>query len=85
MNPNEVNHLDEERLVEVCKTYDQVQESLIAGALEDSGIHYVIQNYEDAVFTGAYEPDHGHSRILVFEHELDKAREIVENYQADNT
>ncbi|MGI6456612.1 MAG: putative signal transducing protein [bacterium] len=73
-----------ENLIPVCITNDQVQESLIAGALEQAGLHYVVQNFDDAVFTGTQEQVHGHSRILVFEHEIDKAREIVDSCQIEN-
>ena len=67
----------DENLVPVCTTNDEVHEALIKGALDDVGIRYVVQSFHDEAFDGLFEETHGHSRILVFEEDTEKAEEII--------
>ncbi|HOL92931.1 MAG TPA: DUF2007 domain-containing protein [bacterium] len=67
----------DENLVPVGTTNDEVHETLIKGALDDAGIRYVVQSFHDEAFDGLFEETYGHSRILVFEDDAEKAEEII--------
>ncbi|MGC9329033.1 MAG: hypothetical protein ACP5I1_15460 [Candidatus Hinthialibacter sp.] len=68
---------NDENLVPLCITEDEVHEAMIIGALNDAGIHHVVQGYHDEAFDGLFEQSRGHSRILVFEDDESKALEAI--------
>ena len=67
----------DEQLVIVYTTEDQVQESLIIGALEKAEIKYTVRSFEDSAYDGLFTRHYGHSQILVFEHDAEQAKLIV--------
>lgn len=76
----------DEKLVKV-KTYERMEEALLdQRVLTDSGIECSILNSLSAeILPMLYEVDEGIS-LLVFEHQENKAREILKDYhQADVT
>ncbi len=73
MNP------DQEELIQVGITEDDIHEAFITSALDDAGIHYVVQGYHDEAFDGLFESVKGHSRILVLEDDVTEAEEIVQS------
>lgn len=72
-----MNATNDENLIPLCITEDGVHEALIASALEEAEIEYVVQGYHDEAFDGLFEKTQGHSRILVLEEDETEAREIV--------
>jgi mannose/fructose/N-acetylgalactosamine-specific phosphotransferase system component IIB len=71
-NPNE-------NLVPAFTAEDDIQEALIRSALEDAEIEFVIQEYHDTAYDRIYEQIYGHSRILVLEHDMEKAQSIIKD------
>ncbi len=72
-------HPNQEDLIAVGVTEDDIHEALITSALDDAGIHYVVQGFHDEVFDGLFESGTGHSRISVLEEDVAEAEEIVKS------
>lgn len=72
-----------ENLVPVFDVGNQTEEALIRTALEESGIHFMIVERENLeVFQS--EPFYHHSQVRVLEHEVEKAKEIIEQALGDD-
>ena len=67
----------DERLEIVLTTEDQMQESLIVGELKNARIKYVVRSFDDSAFDGVISMHFGHSQILVLEHDIERAKEVI--------
>ncbi|MDX9754329.1 MAG: DUF2007 domain-containing protein [bacterium] len=75
----------EEKLIAIYTTLDAIQEALIRGALEEAGIQYLVRSYHDLAMDGMYEKTFGHSQILVFEHQLAEAKQMIDDLALDQS
>lgn len=71
-----VDPLDE-NLVKLIITNDEVHELQITGALADADIEYIVQEFHDSALDGLFESTFGHSRVMVFPHDLEQAQKII--------
>ncbi|MBN2328872.1 MAG: DUF2007 domain-containing protein [Candidatus Omnitrophica bacterium] len=67
---------NDENLVVVYITEDQVEESLIQSALQDAGIDCAIHNHEILDYLQSTELNSG-SQIQVLEEDVDRAKTII--------
>lgn len=70
---------DNGNLVNLIVTDNEIHEIQIKAALEEAGIRGIVQSFHDQAFDGLAEDKWGHSRVMVFERDYERARDIVEN------
>ena len=71
-----------ENLVAIITTENEVHEVVLSGALRDDEIDFVIKSFDDNVFDGITESHYGHSRILVLEENVEKAKQAISEIPA---
>lgn len=72
---------DNERMIDLCITENEAHELQITSALDAAEIDYSVLSFYDHAYDGVLQLTHGHSKIMVLEHEYDKASEILNSLQ----
>ena len=75
---------DNKNLVALCATNDEIHEIQITSALNDAHIEHVVHDFYDQAFDGLFEAKYGHSKILVFEEDLQNAKKIIDQIPSPN-
>ena len=79
---------EDQETVPIHTAGDPIEEAEICSALDETGIRYVIQPFEDHAYDGLFTRALGHSRVSVLESDVEKAMEaiqpIVEQFQQPN-
>jgi len=69
---------DDQKIVTIHTTGGPVEEGEICAALDDAGINYDVQPFEDDALSGLLTTTMGYSRISVLEKDAEKAREVIQ-------
>ncbi|MFH1739888.1 MAG: DUF2007 domain-containing protein [bacterium] len=76
---------EDQETISIHTTGDPIEEAEICAALDEAGIRYVIQPFEDYAYDGLFTRALGHSRVSVLESDVERAMEaiqpVVEQFQ----
>lgn len=68
-----------EKMVDIFHCQDHIEVCIIQDALEEAGIHFFIQMFQDRVWDGLFEVDKGVAVVQVLEEDAERALEAIEN------
>jgi len=68
---------ENEETVAIHTAENDVEEMAVCAALDEAGIEYLVQQYEDHALDGLFTRTLGHSRIFVLEHDANKALGVI--------
>lgn len=78
--------LENEETVPIHTAENEFEEMAVCAALDEVGIKYIVQEFEDHAYDGLFTRTLGHSRILVLQRDVEKAlqviRPVVERFRA---
>ncbi|MFH1739887.1 MAG: DUF2007 domain-containing protein [bacterium] len=69
---------ENQETVPIHTTSGPIEEAEVCSVLDEAGIKYEVQEFEDDAFSGLFEPVLGHSRISVLEDDVEKAKEVIQ-------
>lgn len=77
---------ENEETVPIHTAEDSVEDMAVCAALDEAGIKYVVQPFEDHAYDGLFTNVLGHSRISVLKSDVERAlqtiRPVVEQFRA---
>jgi hypothetical protein len=62
---------------------NQIEASVIESSLREAGIRCVIRTFSDAAYNGIFIPQRGYGQVLVEAKDKEKAKEIIDEIQAE--
>jgi signal recognition particle subunit SEC65 len=63
---------------------NQIEAQVIESALREAGIKCIIRTFSDAAYNGIFIPQQGYGQVLVEDQDKEKAKEVIEDIQAED-
>ncbi len=60
---------------------DITEQEVLEEILKDNEIPFVIRPFKDLALNGIYEATHGYSELLVYEHDMERVKKVIEDYR----
>jgi hypothetical protein len=72
---------DRRKLVELVTLENPIEATALTALLQDRGIASNIDSWHSSPFDGLFEAQKGHAKLLVFEEDLERARQVLEDFK----